>query len=162
MSHSQQRIITTLLNIAKTSEQAQKHASALCSGSKILQTNVNSNRSKYGNNIRCSGHSEIACIYSMYPLLFRGSSPKITNKQRRKLNKLTLYVVRYKSSTTDFGCSAPCYHCTYKIKEFGIKKIIYINHDGNIIKCKTSNYETTFISSGYKGYIRNNIRLQCL
>jgi len=85
------------------------------------------------------------------------------NKFKRKMRKMTLYVVRFRSeesSECNMAHSAPCKHCFNKIKQVGIKKLIYIDSDGNIQKCLTKNYSTNFISSGYKEYARKNIVLQ--
>ena len=79
-------------------------------------------------------------------------------KYKRKMNKLTLYVVRYKSSTEkSSGHSAPCCNCFEKINEIGIKKIVYVDNDGIIKKCLTNNYYTEYISPGYKEYNKQNI-----
>jgi len=71
MSNSQQRIISRLLAEASLSPQNTKVAAAVCSGTKILSMNINSHRNKYGNEIRCSGHGEIAAIYNLFPFAFR-------------------------------------------------------------------------------------------
>ena len=74
------------------------------------------------------------------------------------MNKLTMYVVRYKSSTRNIsGTSAPCTNCIKKINQIGIKKIVYIDKNGIIKKCLTNNYNTEYISSGYKEYYKQNI-----
>ncbi len=76
MTNKQQRIISELLNVAKTSEQRTKIAAAICSGSKILKMGVNTHRSKYGNEIRCCGHAETACIHNFLPWAFKNKYKK--------------------------------------------------------------------------------------
>ena len=71
MSLTQQRIISRLLFLATQSIQNKKHASAICAGGKILSLGINSHRNKFGKDIRCSGHSEITCIYNMFPSTFK-------------------------------------------------------------------------------------------
>ena len=71
MSNSQHRIINKLLVVARTSLQSTKVAAAICSGSKILAMDVNTHRNKYGHEIRCSGHGEIACIHKLLPRTFK-------------------------------------------------------------------------------------------
>jgi len=71
MSNSQQRIISKLLDAASLSPQNTKVAAAICCGSKILSMNINNHRNKYGSEVRCSGHGEIAAIYNLFPFTFR-------------------------------------------------------------------------------------------
>ena len=76
------------------------------------------------------------------------------------MRKLTLYVVRQKTGDINnysYTNSSPCFHCAKKIKEIGIGKIIYVDSHGNITKCKSKNYNTQYISSGYKEFARRNI-----
>ena len=85
------------------------------------------------------------------------------------MNKLTLYVVRNTSRKSPYiksgRCererltSAPCRNCFEKIREIGIKKIVYINDNGEIICCKTKDYQTNWKSSGYRIYERQNIKI---
>jgi hypothetical protein len=71
MSNTQNRIISLLLAEASLSPQNTKVAAAICSGSKVLSMNINTHRNKYGDEVRCSGHGEIAAIHSLYPKAFR-------------------------------------------------------------------------------------------
>jgi len=71
MSNKQNKIISRLLALAKQSELNQKHAAAIVCGGKLVTANVNNHRSKYGSEIRCSGHSEVACIHHLFPEAFR-------------------------------------------------------------------------------------------
>lgn len=71
MSNAQYRIINKLLVAASQSPQNTKVAAAICSGSKILSININNHRNKYGTEVRCSGHGEIAAIYNLFPFAFR-------------------------------------------------------------------------------------------
>lgn len=80
-------------------------------------------------------------------------------KFRRKMNKLTIYIARHKSSTKKSGHSEPCFHCTSEIKRFGIKKIIYVDANGNINKRNTDSYESNYICPGYKEYSKQNIKV---
>jgi len=76
MSNKQQRIISKLLTLASHSEQRTKIAAAICSGSKILSMDVNTHRNKYGNEIRCCGHAETACIHNFFPWAFKNKYKK--------------------------------------------------------------------------------------
>jgi deoxycytidylate deaminase len=44
--------------------------------------------------------------------------------------------------------SAPCVDCTKKMKELGIKKIIYSDSNGELTACKMSDYYTTKKTTG--------------
>lgn len=55
--------------------------------------------------------------------------------------KITIYVVRI--SPKGLKDSAPCVDCTNKMKQLGIKKVIYSNAEGGITLCKLKDYETT-------------------
>ena len=76
MSNKQARIISKLLELARISKQRTKIAAAICIGSKILSMDINTHRNKYGNEIRCCGHAETACIYNFLPWTFKNKSKK--------------------------------------------------------------------------------------
>jgi len=60
--------------------------------------------------------------------------------------KLTLYVARVSSQGT--RDSAPCADCSQKMKELGVKKVVYTNSEGGLTACKVVNYNTTKRSTG--------------
>jgi len=75
MSNTQLKIINRLLLLAETStggKNWQKHASAICCGKKIICTSINNNRTKFGKNIYCCGHSEANCVIQYLNRSFRG------------------------------------------------------------------------------------------
>ena len=76
MSNKQERIISELLELASHSKQRTKIAAAICSGGKILSIDVNTHRNKYGNEIRCCGHAETACIHNYLPWAFKNKFKK--------------------------------------------------------------------------------------
>ena len=73
MSRSQHKIMSRLLAAASESPQHTRVAAAICRGSKILAININNHRSKYGKQIKCSGHAEVACIHKLFPYYFHGN-----------------------------------------------------------------------------------------
>lgn len=75
------------------------------------------------------------------------------------MNKLTIYIARYRPSTTHSAHSEPCFHCTKEIKRIGIKKIVYVDADGKINKRIASRYNNNYICPGYKEYTRLNIHV---
>ena len=80
-------------------------------------------------------------------------------KFRRKMKKLTIYIARHRHSTSWSSESRPCCNCTKKIKQLGIKKIVYVDKRGNIQKCLSHNYFSNHICPGYKEYIKKNIHV---
>ena len=63
--------------------------------------------------------------------------------------KINMYIARL-SGGGEMLCSSPCIDCFLKMKEFNIRSIIYIDHDGNIVKRSFDNFHTSHISSGHK------------
>ena len=77
------------------------------------------------------------------------------------MKKLTIYIARYKPSTKNIsGHSAPCSNCLCKIRQIGIKKIVYVDANGVVQKCLTNRFSTDYISVGYREYARNNIKVK--
>lgn len=81
-----------------------------------------------------------------------------------KLKKnLTVYVVR-KSKSGIIGESAPCYDCYEKMKELGVKSLVYSTEDGGFEKIRFRDYTPKqkslgryFIETGYKQVHRNQV-----
>ena len=78
---------------------------------------------------------------------------------RRKMKKLTIYIARFNATRKFSGPSAPCKNCMCKIKEIGIKKIVYCDRVGHIHKCLTKNYHTDYMTPGYTEYQKINISI---
>ena len=74
MSSRDLRILTRLFKLAEKSELNTKLASAICMGNKIMVESVNDNRTKYGKNIYCCGHTEANSIHKLMSLAFRDKS----------------------------------------------------------------------------------------
>jgi hypothetical protein len=69
------KIINRLLLLAEKSKGGKnwlQHASAICCGKKIICTSINNNRTKFGKNIYCCGHSEANCVIQYLNRSFRG------------------------------------------------------------------------------------------
>lgn len=76
---------------------------------------------------------------------------------KQKINKkITLYIMRC-SSSGEIACSAPCIDCFLKIKEFNIKSIIYVGHDGEMKKRNLDTFETSHVSSGKRAIIEKRV-----
>lgn len=63
--------------------------------------------------------------------------------------KINMYVAR-SSSTEELLCSAPCIDCFLKMKEFNIRSIVYVNHDGEITKRSIEDFTTHHTTSGQR------------
>ena len=64
------------------------------------------------------------------------------------MKKIKLYIVRL-NSEGELKDSRPCVNCYNKIKELGIRKIIYSTADSTIEKKNVSDYYTERPSFGY-------------
>lgn len=76
---------------------------------------------------------------------------------------LTVYVVR-RSKSGIIGESAPCYDCYNKMKDLGVKMLVYSNEHGEFEKKRFRDYKPKekslgryFIEMGYKQVHRNQI-----
>ena len=71
--------------------------------------------------------------------------------------KISLYVMRT-SSNGDVACSAPCIDCFLKMKEFNIKRIVYIGHDGELKKKNMDTFETAHVTSGKRAIFEKRVK----
>lgn len=75
---------------------------------------------------------------------------------RRKMRKYTLYVVRrsYDKNCGLWAQSAPCLHCTRVIRNYGFQKVVYIDENKEIKVVKMKNYNTDYISSCNRRFMK--------
>jgi len=73
--------------------------------------------------------------------------------------KISLYIARV-TINGELACSAPCIDCFMKMKDFNMRSLIYINHDGGITKRSFDDFHTTHISSGRRAL--NTKRVKCI
>ena len=71
--------------------------------------------------------------------------------------KISLYIARV-TINGELACSAPCIDCFMKMKDFNIRTLIYINHDGEIIKRNFDDFHTTHISSGKRALLLKRVK----
>jgi len=71
--------------------------------------------------------------------------------------KINLYIVRLSGADT-LVCSAPCIDCFMRMKEFNIKSLIYIGHDGSVVKRGIDDFNTSHVSSGKKAIISKRVK----
>jgi hypothetical protein len=72
-------------------------------------------------------------------------SPKI-------VQKLVLYIVR-RSRSGEMAESAPCFHCTTRMKKLNIKAIVFSNSEGELEKRRINEFDTDKITYGAKRVI---------
>lgn len=135
MNRKQRRIAEILYKLSVNADNNCnfKHASVITQGSKILAYGINNGyRTKWGNQIKCCLHAEIAAINN-----FLKNYREI--KQSKSFNKLTIWVSCIdKDSKTNkmFRESMPCGECFYEIKKYGFKKVNFSNSEGLFTVCK--------------------------
>jgi tRNA(Arg) A34 adenosine deaminase TadA len=90
----------------------------------------------------CSAHAEIdvlrkLCIYEL---------------PSKMVQKLVLYIVR-RSRSGEMAESAPCFHCTLRMKKLNIKAIVFSNSNGELEKRRMNEYDTDKLTYGAKRVI---------
>ncbi len=130
-----QNIFSRLAHVARNSELLQQHAAVLSrSGNRPIGHSAGYNQytACHYSTDKPSAHAEMVAItkFRRYYQARNANDAKI----RRKLKKTSIIVVRRKlADTNDDSCnhlpqlkgSAPCYHCTALLKDYGIKKVIF-------------------------------------
>lgn len=146
------RIQNEAFNIAHKSTQRYKHGAVITQGSKIMFTGFNqNNRTKILNSVHTCVHSEIDVINKLIKHLKR----KHGKHYLKYAKKYSLYVVRLiklhkNAKKYSLANSLPCYYCSKKIKEIGLKNIIYSNEDGLLVKTKCNQLHSTHQSDAQK------------
>lgn len=90
----------------------------------------------------CSAHAEI-CV--LHKLCITELPPKI-------VQKIVLYIVR-RSRSGGMVESAPCFHCTIRMKKLNIKAIVFSNSDGELEKRRMNEYDSDKLTYGAKRVI---------
>tara|TARA_Y100001970_G_scaffold84777_1_gene106943 strand:+ start:615 stop:863 length:249 start_codon:yes stop_codon:yes gene_type:complete len=72
MTTTQRRIINRLLLLAENSELNTRHAAGIAQGGKLICSAINNNRTKFGKDVFCCGHSEVNVILKYLRSSFRG------------------------------------------------------------------------------------------
>ena len=93
----------------------------------------------------CSCHAEIDVLRKCF-------------KQNIK-KKISLYIARV-TNNGELACSAPCVDCFIQMKNFNMRSVTYIGHDGEIVKRSFDEFDTNYITSGRKAI--NLKRVKCI
>jgi tRNA(Arg) A34 adenosine deaminase TadA len=133
------------INEAKKSHLLMKHGCLATSGGKLIAAGCNTYQTYSKDGFiknSCSCHAEINVLRKLLKLNYIDS-------------KINLYIVRI-SNDNEFRDSCPCNECLQIIKLFNIKYLIYSTKCG-LKKCKASELNTSYLSSGQKAILENRI-----
>jgi deoxycytidylate deaminase len=145
MSKQQEKYMALASHYATFSEMRSRHGSVIVLYGAIVACGYNhertSFRDKWGHPISC--HAEMSALREAIKKLKLDPV-----KDRTTFTRMRVYVAR-RSADDGYMDSKPCLHCYSKLKEFGIKRIMYSGMD-----CfKTMDTRTPQFcepSSGYK------------
>jgi deoxycytidylate deaminase len=138
------RIVNRLVNIADGSTMCFRHSAALVKGGKVYSIGKNSDRACINGNAVTSTHAEVDAILNSLKMGIVPSGD--------------IWVIRYQRSGV-LGKSRPCSSCLKVIRQFNIARIFYSWDDGEIIKVKTSEFKSDWMSGAQKSHGVNNIVL---
>jgi len=147
ISNKDQRFASIALEEASKSTLLMQHGCIAVLNGKVLAKGCNNIRSHSKDGLLhfrkcCSAHAEISVLHK---LCIMELSPKI-------VQKLVLYIVRI-SRSGEMVESAPCFHCTLRMKKLNIKAIVFSNSDGELEKRRINEYDTDKLTYGAKRVI---------
>lgn len=147
ISNKDQRFASIALDEAAKSTLLMQHGCIAVLSGKIIAKGCNNIRSHSKDGLLnyrkcCSAHAEI-CV--LHKLCITELPPKI-------VQKIVLYIVR-RSRSGDMVESAPCFHCTIRMKKLNIKAIVYSNSDGELEKRRMNEYDSDKLTYGAKRVI---------
>jgi deoxycytidylate deaminase len=147
ISNKDQRFASIALDEAAKSTLLMQHGCIAVLSGKIIAKACNNIRSHSKDGLLhyrkcCSAHAEI-CV--LHKLCITELPPKI-------VQKIVLYIVR-RSRSGGMVDSAPCYHCTIRMKKLNIKAIVYSNSYGELEKKRMNEYDSDKLTYGAKRVI---------
>ena len=142
-----QRFASIALDEASKSTLLMQHGCIAVLNGKIIAKGFNNIRSHSKDgllNFRkcCSAHAEICVLHKIC----------INELPKKIVQKLVLYIVR-RSRSGDMAESAPCFHCTMRMKKLNIKAIVFSNSEGELEKRRINEYTSNKITYGGKRVI---------
>ena len=142
-----QRFASIALDEASKSTLLMQHGCIAVLNGKIIAKGFNNIRSHSKDgllNFRkcCSAHAEICVLHKIC----------INDLPKKIVQKLVLYIVR-RSRSGDMAESAPCFHCTMRMKKLNIKAIVFSNSEGELEKRRMNEYTSNKITYGGKRVI---------
>jgi deoxycytidylate deaminase len=147
ISNKDQRFASIALDEASKSPLLMQHGCIAVLNGKVVAKGYNNIRSHSKDgllNFRkcCSAHAEIHVLHKLC----------ITELSRKIVQKLVLYIVR-RSRSGEMAESAPCLHCTLRMKKLNIKAIVFSNSEGELEKRRINEFDTDKITYGGKRVI---------
>lgn len=147
ISNKDHRFASIALDEAAKSTLLMQHGCIAVLSGKIIAKGCNNIRSHSKDGLLnyrkcCSAHAEI-CV--LHKLCITELPPKI-------VQKIVLYIVR-RSRSGGMVESAPCFHCTSRMKKLNIKAIVYSNSDGELEKRRMNEYDSDKLTYGAKRVI---------
>ena len=147
ISNKDHRFASIALDEASKSTLLMQHGCIAVLNGKVVAKGCNNIRSHSKDGLLhfrkcCSAHAEISVLHK---LCIMELSPKI-------VQKLVLYIVR-RSRSGEMAESAPCFHCTLRMKKLNIKAIVFSNSEGELEKRRINEYDTDKLTYGAKRVI---------
>jgi len=147
ISNKDQRFANIALDEAAKSTLLMQHGCIAVLSGKVIAKGCNNIRCHSKDGLLhyrkcCSAHAEI-CV--LHKLCITELPPKI-------VQKIVLYIVR-RSRSGGMVESAPCFHCTIRMKKLNIKAIVFSNSEGELEKRRMSEYDSNKLTYGAKRVI---------
>lgn len=147
ISNKDQRFASIALDEAAKSTLLMQHGCIAVLSGKVIAKGCNNIRCHSKDGLLhyrkcCSAHAEI-CV--LHKLCITELPPKI-------VQKIVLYIVR-RSRSGGMVESAPCFHCTIRMKKLNIKAIVFSNSDGELEKRRMNEYDSDKLTYGAKRVI---------
>ena len=147
ISNKDQRFASIALDEAAKSTLLMQHGCIAVLSGKVIAKGCNNIRSHSKDGLLhyrkcCSAHAEICVLHKLC----------ITELPAKIVQKIVLYIVR-RSRSGDMVESAPCFHCTIRMKKLNIKAIVFSNSDGELEKRKMNEYDSNKLTYGAKRVI---------
>jgi len=147
ISNKDHRFASIALEEASKSTLLMQHGCIAVLNGKVIAKGCNNIRSHSKDGLLhfrkcCSAHAEIHVLHKLC----------INELSRKIVQKLVLYIVR-RSRSGDMAESAPCFHCTLRMKKLNIKAIVFSNSDGELEKRRINEYDTDKLTYGAKRVI---------
>ena len=147
ISLKDQRFANIALDEASKSKLLMQHGCIAVLSGKVLAKGFNNIRSHSRDGLLhyrkcCSAHAEIDVLHKLC----------IYELPSKMVQKLVLYIVR-RSRSGEMAESAPCFHCTLRMKKLNIKAIVFSNSNGELEKRRINEYETDKLTYGAKRVI---------
>ena len=147
-THNDEKYVSEAINEATKSDLRARLGCVAVASGKIIAKGYNHYRTYSKDGLiekTCSCHAEISVLHKCLKLNIK--------------KKITLYIARV-TKEGDLVCSAPCKQCTEKMKEFRIKRLVYISEKGDTIKKKFHEYSSNYETSGHLAI--TNERVKCI